>query len=122
MTEFPGPEGPIREVATGMTVIDAAGDVVGTVDEVRLADRGTVTAAGQSPPVPGRGPLAWLAEIFGPANDMDQQAQERLVRLGFVRVDTADVFAGRRYVEADEIASVAGDEVRLSVTADKLLR
>jgi hypothetical protein len=120
MTEFMGPEGPIRDVATGMTVVDTHGATVGIVDEVRMADAGAVTSAGQAPPGPGS-PLEWFAEIFSTDSGLSEQAQERLARLGFIRVDANGPFAGHRYVEAEQIAAVAGDEVRLSVAADQLL-
>lgn len=121
MTEFTGPTGPIRDVTTGMTVIDAGGENVGTVDEVRMSDAGAATGAGQAPDQPG-GPVEWIAEAFRGDSEMSQQAQERLARLGYVRVDASGLFSGHRYVEADQIAAVAGDKVRLSVTADQLLR
>ncbi|WP_125777121.1 DUF2171 domain-containing protein [Antribacter gilvus] len=121
MTEFSGPEGPIRDVTEGMRVVDADGETVGTVDEVRMADAGADTSAGQSSGGP-RNVLEWVAEVFGGESGLSPQAQERLARLGFVRVDGRGLFSGRRYVEADQIASVAGDEVRLSVTEDQLFR
>jgi hypothetical protein len=121
MTEFTGPTGPIRDVTTGMTVVDAGGETVGTVDEVHLADAGALTGAGQSSDQPG-GPVAWIAEAFRGDSEMSQQAQEHLVRVGYVRVDAGGMFSGHRYVEADQIAAVAGDQVRLSVAADQLLR
>jgi hypothetical protein len=121
MTEFTGPEGPIRDVTTGMTVVDADGETVGTVDEVRMADAGAVTGAGQMPASPA-GSFPWLGEIFDPDSNLSEQAQESLARLGFVRVDASGPFSGHRYVEAGQIAAVAGDEVRLSVAADQLLR
>ncbi|MFD2025212.1 hypothetical protein [Promicromonospora aerolata] len=121
MTDFVGPEGPIREVTTGMTVVDAAGEEVGTVDEVRMADAGAVTGTGQTTETSGNW-LTSFADIFSTDSGMSEQAQERLVRLGFIRVDATGVFSGHRYVEADQIASVAGDEVRLSVAADQLFK
>jgi hypothetical protein len=121
MTEFTGPTGPIRDVTTGMTVIDASGETVGTVDEVHMADAGAATGAGQSPEEPG-GPVAWIAEAFRGDSEMSTQAKERLIRLGYVRVNASGLFSGQRYVEAGQIASVDGDQVRLSVTADQLFR
>ena len=121
MTEFTGPKGPIREVTTGMTVVDAGGETVGTVDEVHMSDAGAATSAGQSPDEPG-GPFVWAAQVFGTDSGLSEQAQERLARLGYVRVDASGLFSGHRYVEADQIATVTGSEVRLSVAADQLLR
>jgi hypothetical protein len=120
MTEFTGPEGPIREVDTGMTVVDADGNEVGTVDDVRMADPGTDTAAGQATQEPGD-TWSWLADAFADSG-LSQQARERLARLGYVRVDASGFFSGHRYVESDQIASVSGDRVHLSVAADELFR
>lgn len=121
MTELTGPTGPIRDVTTGMTVIDADGATVGTVDEVRMADAGAATGAGQSVEQPG-GPVAWIAEAFRGDSEMSRQAQERLLRLGYLRIDARGLFSGHRYVEADQVAEVDGDQVRLALTANQLFR
>ncbi|MFI2366645.1 hypothetical protein [Promicromonospora sp. NPDC019610] len=121
MTEFAGPTGPIRDATTGMTVIDADGETVGTVDEVHMADAGAATGEGQLPEEPG-GPVAWIAEAFHGDSEMSPQAKERLIRLGYVRVNASGLFTGRRYVEAGQIASVDADQVQLSVRADQLFR
>ncbi|MDR7385064.1 hypothetical protein [Promicromonospora iranensis] len=121
MTEFTGPTGPIRDVTTGMTVVDASGETVGTVDEVHLADAGAATGAGQSPDEPG-GPVTWIADAFRAGSELNQQAQDQLTRVGYIRVDARGLFSGHRYVEPREIASVVGDQVQLSVAADQLLK
>lgn len=121
MTDFPGPEGPIRQVRTGMAVVDADGNKVGTVDDVRMADSGTVTAAGQGSPDSDT-VLSWLGQAFGAGSDMSRQAQERLARLGYLRVDASGIFSGHRYAAADQIAAVSEDRVHLSVAADQLFR
>lgn len=61
MSEFTGPEGPIRDVANGMTVVDATGETVGIVDEIRMSDASAITSAGQTPPGGGN-PFAWVAK------------------------------------------------------------
>ena len=119
MTEFAAPEGPIREVATGMTVVDADGETVGTVGHVHTAGRSTAPA--DRPSEAAGDPFGWVAETFDSGTGLSRMSQERLARLGYVRVDAGGLFTGHRYVEADQIASVAGDEVRLSVAADQLL-
>ncbi|MBO0610326.1 DUF2171 domain-containing protein [Myceligenerans salitolerans] len=121
MTEFAGPEGPIRDVVPGMSVVDAAGETVGTVEDVRMADSGAVEGTDPASKEPSN-PIAWVAEAFSTDSGMSQEARERLARLGFVRVDGKGLFSGHCYVEPGQIASVAGDEVRLSVDGDQLLR
>ncbi|WP_407320622.1 hypothetical protein UQW22_09080 [Isoptericola halotolerans] len=120
MTEFAGPEGPIRHVAEGMTVVDVDGETVGTVDAVRMGDAGAVTAGGQGLDTGADDPLSLLADAFGAGAQLDEHTQERLLRIGFLRVDAKGVFTGARYVEAGQIADVVDDEVRLSVPKDRL--
>jgi len=119
MTEYAGPEVPIRDVTTGMTVVDADGESVGTVDEVRMADAGA--EAGTDQTADSDNAVGWLAGIFGSGSGLSEQTQERLARLGYLRVEGTGLFSGDRYVEADQIATVSGDEVRLSVSGDQLL-
>ncbi|WP_036962295.1 hypothetical protein [Promicromonospora kroppenstedtii] len=67
MSEFTGPKGPIRDVTTGMTVLDADGQELGTVDEVHMADAGAVTGAGQTTEATETpdSVLTWIARAFG---------------------------------------------------------
>jgi len=85
--------------------------------EAALAGDLVVLAA--LPALTGMG-IARLA--FGADSGVSRQAQERLARLGYLRVDASGLFAGHRYVEADQIASVSEDRVHLSVPADQLYR
>lgn len=112
--------GPISEVREGMAVLDASGDEVGTVAEVRLGDPGATTSAGQGT---GRDDtfVGAIAETFAGSTHLSEQAQERLARLGYLRIDAKGLFAGDRYAAADEVAHVAGDTVHLSLPADRLL-
>ena len=112
--------GPISEVRDGMRVVDSAGQDVGSVEEVRMSDPGSTTPAGQGTGDSG-GLLSGIARAFGGGSGLTEQAQERLARLGYVRVDASGLFSGDRYVAADEIVDVSGDVVHLSVPADRLL-
>jgi hypothetical protein len=55
-------------------------------------------------------------------DDAPEALQEQLLRSGFVRVDASGLFAADRYVLPDQIASVAGDRVTLTVGRDELIR
>lgn len=121
MIEPAGPEGPIRHVTEGMTVVDVDGETVGTVEAVRMGDAGAVTAAGQGREDAGLDdPMSLLAKAFGTGSPLDEHTQERLLRIGYLRIDAKGVFARDRYVEAGEIADVVDGEVRLSVPKDGL--
>lgn len=114
-------DGPIGAVRDGMTVFDANGEKVGKVKAVRMGDPQAATSQGQESGF-GHGILGHLAEAFGDAtSSVPEGAKERLARVGFLQVDATGLFTGDRYVASDEIASVDGDEVHLSVEAAKLI-
>jgi len=120
MSEFGQSSGLIERVGTGMTVVDADGVEVGTVEEVRSGDAEAVTSGATDPDDTGTA-FPPLADAFTADSGLDPQAQARLARLGYVLVDAKGLFSGNRYVEPDQIADVSGDYVRLSVTVDQLL-
>ena len=110
--------GPIGGVVEGMRVVDAHGDEVGTVKEVRLSYPGAIEGGvGSDDP-----DLVddFVDGLFG-ETDLSHHEQERLARLGFVRINARGLFARDRYAAADEIASVTGDEVRLTVASQQLV-
>lgn len=119
MVDMTSSGGPIAEVREGMGVRDVDGESIGSVVEVRLGDPGAATGAGQGGGSTGL--LGAIAEAFGGGGDVPEQAQERLVRLGYVRIDASGMFSGSKYVAGDEIAAVDGDTVRLSVPGDRLV-
>lgn len=105
---------PVAEVTTGMRVVDADGEQVGTVDIVRLGDPNAVTV--QAPATDAGGTLAEMvssAAVEEP--DVPADAAARLLRRGYVKVDGDRPLDGAFYVEADQIADVGQDVVRLNV-------
>jgi hypothetical protein len=90
---------PIAQVNTGMQVVDAAGEQVGTVSAVQMPDTGDPAVAPQD--------------------------AERLRRTGFVRVDPGGLLSRDTFVEAGQVAEVVevdGGVVTLNVTKDRLLK
>ncbi|MCL3862461.1 hypothetical protein [Actinotalea sp. K2] len=98
----------IEQVRGGMTVVDPAGDTIGTVKEVRLGDPDAATAQGQGSDL--------LGDEGPPAG-----ARERLLRVGYLRINAKGLFAGDRWAAGDEITDVTDDVVHLSVTKDGLV-
>ena len=103
--------GPIEKVLEGMPVRDSQGNEIGKVEVVKMGDPGAVTTVGQDvdkkPAVPP--PFA-----------------DRLVRIGYLKVDRKGLFARDVYVAATEIDhveedAVNGDKVILNVPQDMLL-
>lgn len=120
MTESTGSDTPIARVTEGMTVLDADGAEVGTVEEVRLGDPAAATSDADR--ADGTGVhFPPLMDAFAADSDLDPQSRERLARLGYLRVDAKGLFAGHRYVEAGQIADVSAEVVRLTVPAAQLL-
>ncbi len=120
MVDMTSSGGLIAAVREGMRVVDVNGEELGTVEEIRMSDPSAVTAEGQGTGGTG-GLLGYLATAFAGGNGLPRQAQERLARLGYVRVDAAGIFSGDRYVAGDEIATVVGDTVHLNLPGDRLL-
>lgn len=119
MVDMTSSGGPIAAVREDMRVVDSTGKELGKVTDVRMSDPGAVTTEGQG--TGSGGVLQDLAALFGGGSDLSEHQQERLVRLGYVRVDAKGIFSGDRYVASDEIAEVSGDTVTLSVPGDRLV-
>jgi hypothetical protein len=62
-----------------------------------------------------------IAEAFVP-NEIPQPLQEKLLLSGFIRLDTAGLFAADRYITPDQLSGVVDDKVQLSVTRDQLIK
>jgi hypothetical protein len=92
---------PIAQVNTGMLVVDADGDEVGTVSAVQMPGTGMGAAAPDLPPA----------------------VADRLARAGYLRVEGGGLLSRTRFVEADQVAGVAetdGGVVTLNVPGDAL--
>lgn len=62
-----------------------------------------------------------VAAAFGAADPTLPDAEAaRLLRLGYVRVDSSGLFSGDTYVGADQIAGVTDETVRLTVSKTSL--
>lgn len=113
--------GPISLVAEGMKVVDANGAEIGKVDEVRMGDPGAVTAR-EPGFTEGETTIDEIGRaIFGVGSRLPGPVRETLLRIGYVRIDGKGwLFDKDRYAASDQIASVEGDVVHLSVAEDVL--
>jgi hypothetical protein len=100
--------GPITQVREGMPVVDASGEHIGTVDFVKLGDPEAVTAQGEEPE--GSEP-----HIVG-------ELRDRLLRLGFIKIDRKGLLRADAYAAADEIDRVQDGTVHLLVPDKALLK
>ena len=125
-TPIPGQqidEMPISSVREGMTVVDADGNKVGDVSFVRLGDPEAVTLEGQVDVNEGRSILDDVASAFGGGDEpkVPDAIGRRLVHDGFIKID-GGLMRGDWYANADQVAAVAGDTVRLNVDKDDLVK
>lgn len=112
---------PISHVAEGMKVVDSAGEEIGSVEFVRMGDP-TAATTGAEPPH-NDGFLDDLARAFGRSDEPDvpDTIRDRLLRLGYIKVDGKGILQSDLYVAADLVASVTQDHVRLAVSKDQLI-
>lgn len=109
----------LQNVREGMRVSDANGEEVGTVNFVHFADPEAVTTESDRGAGEGGGDAdVSLLDVF--EGGEDSGATERQLQTGYIRIDAGGLFAGDKYVGAENVASVNGDDVTLSVTKDSL--
>lgn len=114
--------GPIEQVRQGMQVIDSTGAELGKVELVKMGDPAR-TSLGADAPRDG-GFLQGVAEVFGHESEPDvpEGLRDRLMRVGFIKVDGKGLATSARYVMADKIAGVSGDAVRLKISKDQMVK
>lgn len=102
----------IEQVREGMKVVSAAGETVGKVESFKMGDPEAITAEGQ---LVGerRGTIAeFMANAFGAGPDISDEQAERLLRIGYIRIDGPGLRADS-YRAADQLDRVEGDTVHL---------
>src|SRR5262245_5554836 len=119
----------LTQIYEGMTVYDRAGHKLGTVahvylgevsDEVDQRGGGPVTA-----PSSGSGESSLIEDVataIFPSPQVPETLRQRLLRHGFLRIDSTGFFATDRYVMPDQVADVSEDRVTLRVTRDELIK
>jgi hypothetical protein len=111
---------PLELVTQGMVVIDRDRARVGTVEYVQMGDPEAVTTRGQDYQATGLIGDA-VRSVFGAEPDVPEPLRSQLLRHGFIKVDGPGLIDSDRYVRGDQVASVGGDTVTLSVTRDQLI-
>jgi hypothetical protein len=123
------PQSVLKNVREGMEVYDSNGEKVGSVrtlyfgadsDEMRRYGAGAATAP--NPNMREDSLVEDVAEaIFTDNDDLPKEMRQRLVNEGYLRIDTAGLFRSDRFVFAEQIAAVRGDQVHLKVSREDLL-
>ena len=108
--------GPISNVMIGDTVVDSTGKEVGTVKFVKMGDPNAITAEGQEDNDQG---LVWIGDDSYDMGDLPEQAQNQLMRVGFIHIDVS--WAGDRFAGPEQIARVENNTVYLTVPEANLM-
>lgn len=109
---------PLSSVREGMTVYDARGDEIGTVDAVRMGEPDAVTDQGQ----PQGDPQSLVRDFLLPHHALPDEAREKLGRTGYLRIDRSGLMSGAAYAEPGDVARVEGDAVHLNKDQDALIK
>lgn len=114
-----------REIRKGMSVFDSARNRIGTVEDFRFSENeeqpGTEPAdLDMTDKVEDSSLIEDVARAFAP-DDMPEELRERLLREGYIRIDSAGLFEGDRYILPEQIDRVSGDEVLLKVEKNELM-
>lgn len=118
----------LNQVHEGMRVCDNTGNEIGTVRVVFLGavsdetnDQGGGPATAPSSEWRDDSLIDYAAQAF--ADDpLPEVLRERLLRQGFIHIDTRGLFASDRFALPDQIESVSDDCVRLRLTKDELIK
>ena len=95
------------QVRKRMHVVAPDGKRVGTVEDFKMGDPDAVTADGQTDPETD-GMLADNIDAFVDETDLSRHSAERLLRIGYVKIDRKGFFAGHAYLGSDELDRVEG--------------
>ena len=98
----------IEQVREGMHVVAPDGKKLGKVEDLKMGDPEAVTSDGQVNPETG-GLVGTVINEFAEASKLSHHTAERLLRIGYVKVDKPGLFAGHAYLASDELDRVEGD-------------
>jgi hypothetical protein len=118
----------LTRIYEGMAVYDRQGDKVGTVKNVYF---GTVSEAqderglGAATASPTEQQATSLLDDFitslAASEPVPEPVRQRLLRHGFIRINTSGLFTADRYAMPDQIESVSDNRVTLGVTYKELM-
>ena len=113
------------EIHKGMKVFDNAQKHIGKIDDFRFSeneDSPNLQPAELNATDRRRDSVAEnIAAALG-ADQLPEVLRDRLLREGYIRLDTAGLFAADRYILPDQIASTSADAVVLNVSKDQLIK
>lgn len=116
----------LRSVHEGMKVFDASHKEIGRVDWVQFGNDNPSTEDAEARTTEGMEKredslIDNVVDAFR-VDDLPEPVRQRLLMQGFIRIDAAGLFAADRYVLPEQIGSVSGDELMLTVDKDALMK
>jgi sporulation protein YlmC with PRC-barrel domain len=102
----------IEQVHEGMHVVAPDGKKIGKVEDLKMGDPEAVTSDGQTDPATG-GLVGSVIDEFAKASRLPRHTAERLLRIGYVKIDRSGLFTGHAYLASDELDRVEGDTLWL---------
>lgn len=131
LTDETGSQSILTQVHKGMKVYDVNDQHIGSVAFVHFG------AANETQQELGVGPATsspadaveprtrtifdGISEVFDPT-EVPEELRDKLLYSGYVRLDTAGLFASDRFITPDQIVNVADEDVHLSVNKDQLVK
>jgi hypothetical protein len=108
----------MTRIREGMRVLDAKGDEVGTVESLKMGSAEAATAQGQT--ADGDDGLFedLVAGLAGDGDDLPDQQRDRMLRLGYIKVDRKGLFKDDVYVVSEDIRRVGDDVVYITFTPE----
>jgi hypothetical protein len=133
MSQQPSEQHPNSSILTqiyeGMTVHDRTGQKIGTVEHVYFGavsqEADTRGAGPTTAPSPGGHESSLIkdfAKAIAAGDEMPEPLRQRLLRHGFIRIDSSGLFAADRNVMPEQIEDVSDGRIRLRVTRDELIK
>ncbi|MDQ0680882.1 sporulation protein YlmC with PRC-barrel domain [Arthrobacter pascens] len=102
----------IEQVREGMHVVAPDGKKIGKVEDLKMGDPEAVTSDGQTDPETG-GLVGTVINGFAETSGLPRHTAERLLRIGYVKIDRSGLFTGHAYLASDELDRVEGDTLWL---------
>ena len=119
----------MTQIYEGMSVYDGAGEKVGTVKDVYLGavseaqdERGLGPATVSTPGQQDTSLIDGFLKAFASPQPVPEPVRQRLLRHGFIRINTAGILTSDRYAMPDQIERVSDDRVFLRVPYEALVK
>lgn len=117
----------LRDIREGMKVFDSRDHEIGTVERVQYGADNPATPELEANSIEGMEPernrsiVDNVLDVFR-EDDLPKEIHDRLLMQGFVRLDADGLFASDRYILPDQILSVMGDKIVLTVEKSELMK